>query len=156
MILKIASYSPLQTQQLGKELGSILPAGSLIALVGELGSGKTYLAQGIIRGLGVATSYITSPSYTLINEYRGRYPVYHFDLYRLENTQQVEELGYEEYFSSHGVTIIEWADRIRELLPRYHLEIRLKGLAEDTREVTFIPKGVNYQELLNQLKRVRE
>ncbi len=130
-------------------MGSILPAGSLIALVGELGAGKTCMAQGIIKGLGVVDAYISSPSYTLINEYQGRYPIYHFDLYRLDNSQQVEELGYEEYFFGQGVTIIEWADKVRELLPRHYLELKLEKLAKDVVQVGFFPRGDEYQELVN-------
>jgi tRNA threonylcarbamoyladenosine biosynthesis protein TsaE len=132
-------------------LGGILAAGSLVALIGELGAGKTCLAQGMIRGLGVADNYIGSPSYTLINEYNGRCPIYHFDLYRLDNPQQVEELGYEEYFFGRGVTIIEWADKIRNLLPQHHLEIRLYRLAGDARRINFIPHGPDFQQLINQL-----
>jgi len=134
---------------LGKVLGYILPAGSVVALVGELGSGKTCLAQGIIRGLGVREAYITSPTYVLIHEYKGRLPVYHFDLYRLDTPEYLEELGYEEYFYGSGVVIIEWADKIREFLPEEYLEVQLKKVAPKQRRLTLIPRGKNYKELLH-------
>lgn len=132
-------------------LGEVLPAGSLIVLVGELGAGKTCLAQGIIKGLGAVEAYIASPSYTLINEYQGRYPIYHFDFYRLSNLQQVEELGCEEYFFGQGVTIVEWGDKVRELLPRHYLELKLDKLAKDVVQVDFIPIGDEYRELVDRV-----
>ncbi len=150
----LTTYNSSQTQRLGEKLGGILPAGSLIALVGEMGAGKTCLAQGIIMGLGVLDTYITSPSYTLINEYCGRYPIFHFDLYRLSCLQDVEELAYEEYFFGQGVTIIEWADKVKELLPQHYMEITLHKIEETARLVELIPRGENYQELVHQISHV--
>jgi tRNA threonylcarbamoyladenosine biosynthesis protein TsaE len=148
--LRIVSHNTLQTQEIGKALGQIMSAGSVVALVGELGVGKTCLAQGIIRGLGVVQNYITSPTYTLVNEYKGRYPVYHFDFYRLDFIQQADDLGYEDYLDSQGVIIIEWADKIRELLPQAYLETNLRRLTENSREIVLIPEGDSYQKLINQ------
>ncbi|GAH49375.1 unnamed protein product, partial [marine sediment metagenome] len=104
--LILFSFSPQKTRLLGEKLGQCLSAGQIIALSGELGAGKTCLVQGIVRGLQVQDRYITSPTFTLINEYRGSVPVYHFDVYRLSRPEDMEELGYEEYFYGEGVTII--------------------------------------------------
>ncbi len=152
MIFK--THNSLQTRQLGEKLGSVLPAGSILALVGESGAGKTCLAQGIIKGLGVLDTYITSPSYTLINEYYGRYPVFHFDLYRLSGLPEVEELGVEEYFFGQGIAIIEWADKVRELLPPHYMEIKLDKIEETVRRIELIPRGENYRNLVNQISHV--
>ncbi|MDR0876184.1 MAG: tRNA (adenosine(37)-N6)-threonylcarbamoyltransferase complex ATPase subunit type 1 TsaE [Clostridiales Family XIII bacterium] len=125
----------------GVRLGGELAPGAVIALTGELGAGKTTLAKGIARGLGI-TDEITSPTFTLINEYTsGRLPLYHFDVYRLGESDEavagLEDLGYEEYFFSSGVTIVEWADLIETLLPENAIRITLSyGADADTREVS--------------------
>ena len=124
----------------GKKLGQELIAGSVVALVGELGAGKTTLAKGIARGLGV-TDEITSPTFTIINEYTsGRLPLYHYDVYRLGDGDAaydgMEELGYKEHFFGDGVTVVEWADIIEDLLPGDAVRIELAyGNDEGSREV---------------------
>jgi tRNA threonylcarbamoyladenosine biosynthesis protein TsaE len=117
--------SPEETQRFGLELACTLGPGAVIALIGDLGSGKTCLTQGICDGLGV-TSYVTSPTFTLINEYQGRLPVYHFDLYRIERPGELLDLGCEEYFYGQGVSIIEWAERALSVLPEERMEIRIE------------------------------
>ncbi len=110
--------SPEETQALGEKLGKTLKQGDVIALIGELGTGKTCLTQGISQGVGIAPGEIvSSPSYILINEYRGTVPIYHIDLYRLENSEEIAELGLSEYIEGGGICIIEWADRLADLLP---------------------------------------
>lgn len=101
---------------------------------GELGAGKTTLIQGIAEGLEIK-DYVTSPSFTLINEYRGKFPVYHVDLYRLENIESVKELGIEEYFEKDGIIIIEWAERMKDLLPKTAQKIRIEVIDENTRNI---------------------
>jgi tRNA threonylcarbamoyladenosine biosynthesis protein TsaE len=126
--------------EFGTQLGGGLASGAVIALTGELGAGKTTLAKGIAQGLGVAEE-ITSPTFTIINEYTsGRLPLYHFDVYRLGEGEDacagMEELGYEEYFFGDGVTIVEWADLVRDLIPADAIRIALSyGPDADTREV---------------------
>lgn len=133
--MNILSDSPDKTKQIGEELGRCLKKNDVVALFGELGSGKTCFTQGLMKGLGVKDSKVTSPSFVLINEYSGRLPVYHFDIYRLNNTREVIDLGYEEYFYGDGVTIIEWADKIEELLPKDCIRVYLKIVGENEREI---------------------
>lgn len=117
---------PDETVSLGERIGRALEPGSVVALIGELGAGKTTLTKGIARGLEVP-DLVHSPTFTLIHEHQGRLPVYHFDLYRLDTLEQMEDLGCEGYFYGSGVTIIEWAEKITDLLPHDRLEIRIVG-----------------------------
>lgn len=127
---------PEETQAFGKEIGGKLRGGEIVALIGELGAGKTCFAQGLGWGLGIDRNlFLTSPSFTLIKEYHGRLPVYHIDLFRLNTIEQVCELGYEDYFYGGGVAIIEWADRIESLLPPEHLKIEIAIISENEREI---------------------
>jgi tRNA threonylcarbamoyladenosine biosynthesis protein TsaE len=123
-----------ETRKIGRAIGKSLLPGDVICLVGELGSGKTTITQGIAQGLEVRGS-VCSASFKLINEYRGRIPVYHFDLFRLDKLSEVEELGYREYFYNQGVTIIEWAEKIKPLWPEERMEIELRIISENNREI---------------------
>ena len=120
---------------MGQALAKELKAGSVVALSGPLGSGKTVLIQGICSGLGV-TEFVTSPSFVIINEYPGKVKVYHFDLYRLDNIEEFVKLGYEEYFYGNGITVIEWAEKIKKFLPEERVEINLKILSEKKRGIS--------------------
>jgi tRNA threonylcarbamoyladenosine biosynthesis protein TsaE len=128
------TLGPKETKELGRALAKGLEVGSVVALSGPLGSGKTVLVQGICSGLGV-TEFVTSPSFVIINEYPGRMKVYHFDLYRLENTEEFVKLGYEEYFYGNGITLIEWAEKIKTFLPQERVEIELEILSENERRI---------------------
>ena len=131
--------SPEETRVLGKKIGRKLREGDVVALIGELGAGKTCLAQGLGWGLGVDPNlYLTSPSFTLIREYHGRLRVYHIDLYRLNSIEEVYELGFEEYFYGSGVTIVEWADRIETLLPPEHVRIEIGVVSENERQIKLL------------------
>lgn len=128
-----------QTKEFGRGLAKKLGPGSVVALIGSLGSGKTVLIQGICSGLGVE-QVVTSPSFVIINEYPGKLQnspvwVYHFDLYRLENVGEFIKLGYEEYFYGKGITLIEWAEKVRPFLPQRRWEINLKIISENEREI---------------------
>jgi tRNA threonylcarbamoyladenosine biosynthesis protein TsaE len=128
-----------QTREFGRSLTGRLRPGSVLALIGPLGSGKTVLAQGICSGLQVKEA-VTSPTFVIINEYPGRLNdspvwVYHFDLYRLENPEEFAKLGYEEYFYGKGITLIEWAEKVTPFLPEKRWEISLKILSETEREI---------------------
>src|SRR3972149_11305547 len=113
------SKSSSETFRLGKQIGRLLQRGDVVALVGGPGAWKTQLIKGLAAGVGMRNStYISSPSFTLINEYPGRIPFYHIDLYRLETGKEAEDLGLEEYFQGQGVTAIEWADKILSSLPK--------------------------------------
>ena len=118
--------NPAETQTLGEKLGKTLKRGDVIALVGDLGTGKTCLTQGIARGVGIASDeVVNSPSYILINEYTGAIPIYHIDLYRLENSEEIAELGLSEYIEGDGICIIEWAERMSDLLPDTCIKIHI-------------------------------
>ena len=118
--------NPKETQTLGEKLGKTLKQGDVIALVGDLGTGKTCLTQGIARGVGIAPDeVVNSPSYILINEYNGAMPIYHIDLYRLENREEIAELGLNEYMEGDGICIIEWAERMAEALPDTFIKINI-------------------------------
>ncbi len=125
-----------ETQKVGMELGARLVPGTVVGIIGQLGAGKTCLAQGVCRGLGVE-EYVTSPSFVLIHEYEGRLPVYHFDLYRLRDAEELFDLGYEEYFYGDGVCLVEWAERAGSLWPEDGVEVRLNDLGAETREIIF-------------------
>lgn len=125
-----------QTIALGERLGRQLGPGDVIALFGDLGAGKTTLTKGIAVGMGLAAD-IHSPTFTLIHEHPGAVPLYHVDLYRLSREEEIETLGLEEYIYSDGVTIIEWADRMKSLLPPERLDITLLMKGDTERELIF-------------------
>ena len=118
------SKSEEETVQLGMRLARLLNKGDIICLFGELGAGKTIFTKGIAKGLNIDSKDIISPTFVLLNEYRGRWPLYHFDLYRLEDPQQILAIGYEEFFFGNGVTVVEWADRLKTLLPKEYLAVQ--------------------------------
>ena len=125
--MEVTLADPDATERLGAALGSLLFPGSVVALDGELGAGKTHLVRGICAGLGVANlAVVNSPTFVLIQEYCGRLPVFHFDAYRLTSPREFAELGVEEYFSAAGVCCIEWASRVAEFLPADRLSVRLE------------------------------
>lgn len=136
MQIKIQSDSSEDTFRIGAIIGAKADKGDIIALIGDLGTGKTRLTQGIAAGLEVDAAYpITSPTFTLINEYPGRFVLYHFDIYRLEGSKDLEDMGYEDYFYGDGVVVIEWAEKIRDILPEGVLFINLTYLNEHKREL---------------------
>lgn len=125
-----------ETINLGAKLAKGFKKGDVIALIGELGSGKTTLVKGIAKGLGVKNSrYVNSPSFVIIKEYQGKIPLYHFDVFRLDSASDLDSVGYEEYFYGDGICVVEWADKIRKLLPKKHLEIKIKILGDSIREI---------------------
>ncbi|SHE95353.1 tRNA threonylcarbamoyladenosine biosynthesis protein TsaE [Tissierella praeacuta DSM 18095] len=142
-----------ETKEMGIKLGNILKSGDIVCLNGELGAGKTTLTKSIGLGLGV-TDYITSPTFALINEYNGRVPVYHFDVYRLENVEEIYDLGFDEYFYGKGVCIIEWAEKIERLLPKERVILDIeKGKALDERIINIKGSGNRYIEILKELEK---
>lgn len=124
------------TIKLGEKLAGTLKGGQIVALIGELGSGKTTLTKGIAKGLGVKNSrYVNSPSFVIIKEYRGKKALYHFDIFRLDSVKDLDTIGYEEYFYGNGICVVEWADKIKKLLPKKYLEIKIKILKNNDREI---------------------
>src|SRR6266542_2430125 len=127
--LDIVSHSADQTRRLGAHLGAMAQLGDVILLEGEFGTGKTTFTQGIARGLGIDSRYVNSPTFTLINEYRGTpYRLYHIDLYRLEGEEQVATLGLDDYFDSTGITVIEWPREAAAWLPHERLLVMFAHL----------------------------
>ena len=129
------SRSPDETQAIGAALGARLSAGAVVACTGELGAGKTCFLQGLARGLGV-TGEVTSPTFVLINHYRGRVPVYHLDAYRTGSLTELLELGLEELLHGDGVTVIEWADKLLPLLPPHTIHVSIEGLGDEPRRIS--------------------
>ena len=130
----VVSRSPEETRAIGARLGERLGPGAVVGCIGELGAGKTCFLQGLAAGLGV-TSPVTSPTFVLVNHYRGRLPVYHLDAYRTASLGELLDLGVEEMFHGDGVTIIEWADKLLPLLPPAALIVRIAGLGDEPREI---------------------
>ena len=133
---QITTHSVEETKKLGKKIGECVKAGTVLALIGDLGSGKTSFVQGLARGLEVPDGYyITSPSYTLINEYPGRHPLFHVDLYRLEDPVDFEDIGLYEILDDNYVVAIEWADRIRQELSPDHVTIKFEISGKKSRKI---------------------
>jgi len=153
MDLTIITKSSEETKKLGREISKLVQPGDLLAFYGELGTGKTCFIQGISEGLGIK-DYVTSPSFTIINEYQGKIPIYHFDLFRLNDMEEIAELGYEEYFFGVGLTVVEWAEKMETLLPKNYLRIDIKFKNYSERIISFIPYGKRFKILLEELIRI--
>jgi tRNA threonylcarbamoyladenosine biosynthesis protein TsaE len=141
-----------ETIRMGKRLGRLLQPGDVVALVGDLGTGKTQFIKGLAEGVGVGkATYVSSPSFTLINEYPGRIPFYHIDLFRLESEKEAEGIGLEEYVRGNGITAIEWADKISSLLPEELLWVQIYYTGKNTRSIEIISKGKRYEQLMRKV-----
>ncbi len=147
MEVTVTAHSATETKGYGKQLAPHLLPGDVLALQGDLGAGKTTFCQGVGEGLGITTP-IVSPTFTIIREYAGRLPYYHFDVYRLEGIEELDDLGFEEYFYGDGVVVIEWANLIRPVLPEDHLEISLSYGGGTSRVLRFVAHGPRSEELL--------
>ncbi len=141
-MFEIGTKSPEETYVLGKKIGGLLKPGDVVAITGELGAGKTTLIKGLAEGLGVA-DFVSSPSFIIINEYSGKFPFYHIDLYRLEEVREIEELGVTEYFERGGIVAIEWAEKLAGLLPERFIAVTIELLGEKERRITLKEKGIN-------------
>jgi tRNA threonylcarbamoyladenosine biosynthesis protein TsaE len=130
------SSSPEETAAIGRQLAGSLPDGGVVALVGPLGSGKTVFVKGLAAGLGLPAHGATSPTFTLINEYEGRHPLVHVDLYRLTGEAEIADLGLEEYFDGPGIVAVEWAERADFLLPEETVTITFERLGPRKRKIT--------------------
>ncbi len=139
-----------ETRRIGAWLGELARPGDVFLLQGGLGAGKTALTQGIAAGLGVR-EVPSSPTFTLVNEYRGRLPLYHIDLYRLEREVEIEQLGLEEYLFDEGVTVVEWPERDWAVWPRERLVVRLEYVGPTRRRLRLEPVGERYEELVKEV-----
>ena len=129
-----------ETRAVGEALGRALLGGEIVLLIGQLGAGKTTLTQGLAVGLGI-DGYTKSPSFVLMNEYRGRVPLYHLDLFRIETPEEVWDLGIEEYIGGAGVVAVEWADRARAAFPEEAVEVEIEVTGEDRRRIVVTATG---------------
>ncbi len=144
---------PQATEAFGRKLGARLFPGAVIALIGPLGAGKTFLVRAIAEGLGISDSrVVNSPTFVLIQEYQARLPIYHFDTYRLKGISEFADLGVHEYFAGEGVCLIEWADRVAAILPKELLRIRLEVTGETRRRITVEGQGQRFEELVCELR----
>lgn len=150
--MQIISKSIKDTLDIGRVIAKNLKKGDIICLFGQLGSGKTILTKGIALGLGVKPREIISPSFVLIRQYpKAKLPFYHFDLYRLNSLKEILNLGYEEYFYGNAVTVIEWADRLKNLIPKECLKVELSIIGYIKRKVEFSAYGKRYRELISKI-----
>ena len=150
----VETKSPEETMALGRRLGRTARPGDVVALVGELGSGKTHLVKGMAEGIGAAQArQVTSPSFILCRRYLdGRLPFYHLDAYRLGGARDLEGIGAEEMLWGEGVSVLEWADRAPGILPADHLEIRLEVTGEQSRRLLLTPHGPQAERLAESAK----
>lgn len=145
--MEIRSRSEKETYELGQRIGSLAWPGMIILVDGDLGTGKTVLTKGIAKGLGIE-EVVTSPTFTLIHEYQGRLPLYHFDLYRLEDADEIYDLGFEEFFYGQGLTVVEWPWRMGDSCPQQYLKISIEKApeyGEDTRLIRLNSIGEYYK-----------
>ena len=143
---EVTTLSPQETQELGRRLGAQAQQGDLLLLTGALGTGKTTFTQGVAWGLDVQ-EYAHSPTFVLVHEHQGRLPLFHLDLYRLDDPREVEELGLDEYLAE-GVCVVEWAEKALELFPPEHLLIELTEVDPSQRRLRLTPRGERYVQLL--------
>ena len=148
---KLISQSPQETQQLGVRLGKLALSGDIFLLIGGLGVGKTCLTQGIAWGLDIE-EYAASPSFVIVRELYGRLPLYHVDLYRLDNIEEIADLGLDDYLYGNGICVVEWAEKGLSVLPSECLIIEMDYLSNDKRSLHFKPRGKRYLKLVAQLK----
>ena len=151
--LTVTTYSPGQTQAVGKTLGSLAHPGDVFLLSGTLGSGKTCLTQGIAWGMGI-TGYARSPTFVLVHQYHGAMVLYHIDLYRLDGSSEVIDIGIEEYLDSDGVCVVEWAEKAMDVLPTGYLWVKLDETGDNMRRLTF--QGIEWRHagLVEDLRKV--
>ena len=149
--IELISRSPEQTQALGMRIGQLAQPGDVFLLVGELGTGKTCLTQGIAWGLGIE-EYALSPSFVIMRELHGRLPLYHVDLYRLDRIEESIDLGLDDYLYGGGVCVVEWAEKALSILPTEHLLIKIGYLSDSERSFQMEPSGQRYREIVTKLR----
>ena len=149
---KVTLSSQFETESLGQAIGRTVDGGEVLALIGELGAGKTAFVRGVAAGLGVPLDRVSSPTFVLVHEYHGRLPFIHVDLYRLRTETELSDIGLEDYFTVRSVLAIEWADRFPSLLPEDRLEVRLRHKDLETRTAYVIAHGSSSRRLLKKAK----
>lgn len=151
--MEIISNSPLETEELGAQLGSLLFPGAVVALLGGLGTGKTCFVRGLVSSVAPQSSHlVASPTFAIMNSYSGNTPVYHFDFYRLAGDNDIAELGFDEYFQGDGICVIEWSERLSDLLPDDYVTVEFEYSGEHKRSITMTARGSISSRTLNDLK----
>ena len=148
--IQLESTSAKKTIDIGKSLGKHLLPGSIICLTGELGAGKTWFIKGLAEGLGIKSKEIHSPTFIIIREHKGRIPLYHIDLYRIGFIDDIRDIGMEEIMYGNGVTAIEWAERISDVLPDERIDISLRWIDEKSRQIDITAFGVKHSKMLKE------
>lgn len=152
MKMSFKTKSPIETENIGFKLGNLLKRGSIVLISGELGVGKTVLTKGIAKGMGI-DDYVTSPTFMIVNEHLGDIPLYHFDVYRIDDYTELYDIGYEEYFYGDGVCVIEWPEKIKPLIPKENIFIRMNmGDTFDERTIEIVSNGEKYDEVVKEMK----
>lgn len=154
-VVQYISHGEPDTVRLGQELSRHLNAGDIVCLVGDLGAGKTTFVKGLAKGLKIDPARVNSPTFVLMNIYDGKRPLYHFDLYRLENSSEISNIGYEEflYGDSAGIAVIEWADKLGPLMPKEYVGVTLAHKSPQERLIRITAQGPRYRLLLTRLNR---
>ncbi len=151
--LEVLTRCEDETYRIGKLLGALAIEGCVIAVVGLLGAGKTYLSKGIANGLGIVdASIVTSPTFAIMNQYNGRLPVYHIDAYRLNSVDEMYDMGCDEIFWGNGVTIVEWADKVEECLPPDIIKIEIEYDGITQRRIKISSTGKKNSEIIQKLR----
>ena len=152
-MLTVRSASPEETVEIGRVLSEQLLPGDFLNLNGSLGAGKTLLVKGVGQGLGLDPDLVTSPTFSIMNEYTGiEPPLYHFDLYRLQNDLELKQIGYEDYFYGSGITVVEWGDRFRYRLPEQRVDIVLESFGHKNRKLIVVGQGLRGKQVEEQLR----
>ncbi|MCR5176690.1 MAG: tRNA (adenosine(37)-N6)-threonylcarbamoyltransferase complex ATPase subunit type 1 TsaE [Anaerovibrio sp.] len=153
-MFEIISGSPAETASIGEKIGRAISRGAVICLEGDLGAGKTLFVQHLAKGLGVQGD-VTSPTFNIMNVYNGRLPIYHFDLYRLEQEYELEDIGFYDYTDQpEGIVVIEWADKFADCLPEDHILLTIEKESDDVRHITFELKGNIYGDIFQEVEKL--
>jgi tRNA threonylcarbamoyladenosine biosynthesis protein TsaE len=155
--IQFTAHSEADTDRLGRALADVLADGSVVALIGTLGAGKTRLVQALAAANGVDPAIVVSPTFVLVHEYPGRRPIYHFDAYRLKDDDEFLALGPEEYFDGQGISLVEWADRVERCLPAEYLHVQIAVVGPTARDITIRAVGHGYERICPMLgERLRQ
>lgn len=149
----IITRSPLETEAIGRKLGSLLKKGAFVALFGDLGGGKTCFTRGIVTATAPESSHlVASPTFAIMNEYPGPVPVHHFDFYRLTSGHEISELGFDDYFLGEGICVVEWAERLGDMMPEDRVKVTFEHVGGDCRKITITAGGAHSQALIDELQ----
>ena len=154
--LKFHAQNEADTARLGAALADALPPGTVVALSGTLGAGKTRLVQAVAEASGVNVRDVVSPTFVLIHEYQGRRPIYHLDVYRIRDDDEFLELGPDEYFESAGITFVEWADRVAACLPAHYLRVEIDVIGDTARTFSITAVGEDRDGIIEAIQRIAE